>query len=66
MRLRNFRVPDSVIALAMFSLEGEDVSVHYRPVIDVIQPPRRQVAAALRMLAEHFDNEANEVEGAGR
>ncbi len=58
-------LPDGLVALLTMTLDGEDVQIHYMPIADVVQPPRRQSAKALRMLADYLDNEAAEVEGSG-
>lgn len=56
-------VPEGLVGIVTLALDGEDVSCYYRPVTDVVQPPRRQTAAALRLLADYLEHEAVELEG---
>ena len=55
-------LPDDTIAVAVFRLEGDSVMVSYTPAEGAIQAPRRQTALVLRMLADHLEAEAEELE----
>lgn len=55
-------LPDDTIAVAVFRIDGGNVTVSYTPAEDAIQAPRRQTAQVLRMLADHLEAEAEELE----
>lgn len=63
-RLTSLQVPTSTLAVAVFELDGEVLHVRWFPIADTVQPPRRQLVSVLRSLADHFEREANEVDGA--
>lgn len=54
-------VPADLVGLVTIRMNGDAVELHYRPVVDAVPPPRRQLALALRGLARYLEAEADEL-----
>lgn len=52
---------DDVIGVVWIALDGKNISITHQTRDDAVQLPRRSMANALRMLADAFDAEADEV-----
>jgi hypothetical protein len=52
--------PDFTFGVATLSMDGENVQIEYKSVVDAVQPPNAQIAKALQLLSDHFIAKAAE------